>query len=110
MNDPYYTPEKYGLRIVGDVDFSSGCYEFDLTVVWQDVATGDLYYADDAGCSCPSPFEAHGRDDLTLVKHPKELLDHLTERTNEVGSYGNDNAADDVAALLSKVQDARRVS
>lgn len=55
-NDPYNSPKKFGLEIVGETDWSSGCYEFDLTVVWKD-AEGNFYWDDDAGCSCPSPFE-----------------------------------------------------
>jgi hypothetical protein len=48
-------PEKLGLEIVGDADDSEE-YSFDQFVVWKD-ATGQLYYASDSGCSCPTPFE-----------------------------------------------------
>ena len=59
----YYNPERFGLKIVDAVEYGSGCYEFDLLVVWEDEA-GQLYYAEDTGCSCPMEFENTGRDDL----------------------------------------------
>jgi hypothetical protein len=59
----YYDPEKFGLTTVGEVELSSGSYEFDLFVVWQD-STGRYLWGQDSGCSCPSPFESHGVEDL----------------------------------------------
>jgi hypothetical protein len=51
MNNIYYNPEKFGLEIVGEVDFSSGYYEFDLRVVWRKKGTKILLTARDSGCS-----------------------------------------------------------
>lgn len=51
----YYNPEDFGVKQVFDTDKSSGMYQFDQFVIWQGL---DRYYwASDAGCSCPSPFE-----------------------------------------------------
>lgn len=77
----YYNPEKFGLKILGDIDWSSGYYEFDQTVVWQD-EQGQMFYAEDSGCSCPSPFEGVGLDDLTACSFP-ELQAHLEKRLEE---------------------------
>jgi hypothetical protein len=52
----YSSPKTYGLKQVAEVDYSDGCYQFDLRVVWKD-AKGRLWTARDSGCSCPSPFE-----------------------------------------------------
>jgi hypothetical protein len=52
----YYHPEIHGLERVSEVDYSDGCYQFDLRVVWKD-SKGRLWTARDSGCSCPSPFE-----------------------------------------------------
>lgn len=52
----YYSPEKFGLKVVAEIDYSSGDYQFDRRVVWSD-KDGFLYTARDAGCSCPTPFE-----------------------------------------------------
>lgn len=51
---PYYEPAHWGLEIVGVVECDLS-YEFDMFVIWAD---GHRYYwASDAGCSCPVPFE-----------------------------------------------------
>lgn len=54
----YYHPEKFGLSIVGEVDFDSAAedYGFEKLVVWRQVNGAQLYWAGDAGCSCPLPF------------------------------------------------------
>lgn len=56
MSNIYYSPEKFGLEVVADIDKSSGSYEFDTFAIWKDKA-GLYYWDNDAGCSCPSPFE-----------------------------------------------------
>lgn len=53
----YYYPEKCGLEVVGELEYSSGNYEFDTRVVWFHAASGRLLTARDSGCSCPTPFE-----------------------------------------------------
>ncbi len=54
-DNPYYHPEKSGLKILWQID-TGGSYEFDMFVVWQH-QDGTLWYDSDAGCSCPTPFE-----------------------------------------------------
>lgn len=53
----YYHPEVHGLSVFDEVE-TAGSYEFDTTVVWED-AEGNLYWAHDSGCSCPTPFESY---------------------------------------------------
>lgn len=52
----YYNPETLGYEIVEFFDLDDEPYEFDMMVVWRD-PEGNLVYATDSGCSCPSPFE-----------------------------------------------------
>jgi len=54
--NPYYNPEALGLEIVEQLNPYLS-YEFDMVVVWREVESGNLYWAADAGCSCPTPFE-----------------------------------------------------
>jgi hypothetical protein len=54
---PYYNPELWGLKLIGSVERDNAPYQFNLVAVWQDPATGKLYYDFDSGCSCPQPFE-----------------------------------------------------
>lgn len=55
-NSVYGSPEKFGLEVVGHVEDPQACYSFDDLIVWRH-EDGRLFYATDAGCSCPSPFE-----------------------------------------------------
>lgn len=62
----YYNPENFGLTILHNIDHSD-CYEFDTLLIFQH-EDGTLYYAQDSGCSCPTPFEDFNSiSDLTLV-------------------------------------------
>lgn len=113
--NPYYDPEKFGLQIIGEVDYSSGSYEFDLTVVWRDMTSGRLLYADDSGCSCPSPFDQHGIDTMTPAT-PHEVGRHLSDRVDETCRDSTDSHEgclcgenrDKVARLVELVHEAVR--
>ena len=95
MDDVYYHPEKIGLDLIGDVEWSDEPYEFDMTAVWQDPTTRGIYYADDSGCSCPSPFENfHTRDDLTCATKA-QVIAHLRSR----GALKAESLIDRVRAL-----------
>ena len=63
--DVYSAPEKFGLTIVYEEEVG-GAYEFDKFVVWSngDATQPTFFYAMDAGCSCPTPFEGLQPDDL----------------------------------------------
>lgn len=57
MNNPYYEPEDLGLETIGSID-DAGSYEFNTLAAWKDKKTGEVYWQEDAGCSCPTPFES----------------------------------------------------
>lgn len=56
MGNIYYSPQDYGLEIVGEFDWSEPDYSFDMLVVWKE-KRGKYWVGNDSGCSCPSPFE-----------------------------------------------------
>ncbi|MDG4792720.1 hypothetical protein [Micromonospora sp. WMMD1082] len=99
MYELYGSPEKFGLETVGEVDWSSGSYEFDLTVVWRRKSDGAFFFAEDSGCSCPSPFESVGVDDLMPVESLSEFHAHLTKRTG--GNYYD--RSEDTARLVERL-------
>jgi hypothetical protein len=75
--NPYYTPEKFGLKVLGEIDWNDEPYQFDMTTVWVKEGTAQFYWADDAGCSCPIPFEfVESMDDLKSGQF-MDLYDHL---------------------------------
>lgn len=55
MSNVYSQPEKFGLRQIAFIEEELG-YEFNMLVAWID-ESGRIYWASDAGCSCPEPFE-----------------------------------------------------
>jgi len=100
---PRDNPERHGLQIIADVEWSSGSYEFDQTVVWQHLETGQLYIASDSGCSCPSPFESYDSiadlDKTTVHGALTELRDRFEKI--EPGTYHHDCVAADYMAACT---------
>lgn len=45
------------LETIVELNDPNASYDFDTFVVWRHKKTGELYYGQDSGCSCPSPFE-----------------------------------------------------
>ena len=108
MSNVYYSPESYGLRTVGEIEWSEPCYDFNLTVVWQDVTTGAYYYASDSGCSCPSPFEDYDRSNIAHATKMQDLIDGIAAARDEnfYRSQDEDESARvdaQVGTLLSRV-------
>lgn len=99
--DVYYQPEKFDLTIVGEIE-QEPCYSFDKLVVWQH-ADGRLFYADDHGCSCPSPFENY-----TSLESPGEPItpqtwDAFEEYVMDFG-YDGDPPLADKNELINEVR------
>lgn len=100
MSNVYYDPADFGLTTVGEVEWTDESYEFDLTVVWKDV-DGNLYWADDSGCSCPSPFEDFSTIDQLDKGNFFDLVKHLDSRKEKAYSS---HAKDEVVDLLSRLR------
>lgn len=99
----YWNPEDFGLSVVGEIQWTEPCCDFDLTVLWRD-ATGKLYWGDDSGCSCPMPFEAvKSLDDLETGSF-HQFAEHVNARLRAERDSGNDYAAAQVVELLAKVR------
>lgn len=98
--DLYHSPEKANLEIIGSVDWSDGNYCFDLTVVWRHTLTRQFFYAEDSGCSCPSPFEDTQVEDLIPITSLAMFRTHLDERQKHSES---DTSAVDLVTLIEKL-------
>lgn len=86
--DVWSEPEAFGLEIVADFD-GGVAYEFDMVVVWKD-RSGNLYWAADAGCSCPSPFEDYSSiESLTPLKTQRDIAKLETNRVLESGELAD---------------------
>ena len=86
------------MRTVGEIDWSDGIYQFELTATWKD-GDGSFWYAEDSGCSCPSPFENTGIGDLTLIESYAAFQTFLSEHNERYGESRNS----EVVALLEKL-------
>lgn len=56
MGNVYYD-DNLGLTRLDMLEEAGLSYEFHMLGVFQDNKTGRVFYAECAGCSCPSPFE-----------------------------------------------------
>lgn len=83
MPNAYYEPEKLGLKVVAEIEYSDGCYQFDTRVVWKHVPTGNLYTARDCGCSCPTPFEDYNSLESLERFNLRELEDEIASERKD---------------------------
>ena len=86
MPNVYYNPEKFDLEIVACLDEDNLSYEYNTFIVLCHRPSGRLFYADDQGCSCPTPFENYhfkGPDDTNLTEiNPDNFDPFVTEFEN----------------------------
>lgn len=80
--DLYYQPEAFGLTPVGELDDPNADWSFDTFVVWKH-EDGSYYFAQDAGCSCPIPFE-----DYTNLESASKV-ESMEQFESEVKDYFN---------------------
>ena len=101
--DVYNSPSAFGLEILGTVQWTEQSYDFDMTIVLRS-ETGKLYWADDQGCSCPSPFENYTSLDKLYTGTLAELEAHLNDQLDGAGVVKNEwqDPWADVADILHK--------
>ncbi len=90
LENIYDSPSKFRLKIFAEVERELS-YEFSIFVVFQNEA-GELFYAEDEGCSCPAPFENLTMDTLQPIIGAdglKAFFDALNTWRNE--NYDNIN-------------------
>ncbi len=63
-DNPYYSPEKCGLKVIYDID-TADSYEFNMLVIWEKFDDKTIWWDSDSGCSCPTPFEDHSLKEIT---------------------------------------------
>jgi hypothetical protein len=74
----YYNPEQYGLKVVMEFDDPDASYSFDKFVIWMRISDGEIFYGQDSGCSCPSPFEnVSGVESLSRLGDMKSFRDEF---------------------------------
>jgi hypothetical protein len=102
MNNVYYNPENFGLKVIGQYDFSSGSYEFDTRIFWAD-ENGAVYTARDAGCSCPTPFEGYRSvAELERINDIKQFKAEFQKEMEDRSYYDGDSRTQ-ITEVLNKV-------
>lgn len=108
----YYSPEKFGLEIVGDIEWAEPNYSFDFTAVWKK-SRGEYYLASDSGCSCPAPFENYtsvedleGPFDKAGLRSRLDSLIQENKTDGSMYSYGKSEALlrKDARAILDRLK------
>lgn len=86
---PYYRdfkdissdPEYFGLEHVTEFELREPDYSFDTFSLWYHPDECKYYWAEDSGCSCPSPFEDFGcpvtGDETLDDAEVQEVLDKM---------------------------------
>jgi hypothetical protein len=87
MSNVYYSPEDFGLEIVGTLEDEPN-YDFNMVVVWKD-KDGVAYWAHDSGCSCPCPFEDYQTVDSLEVLN-KQSWDGFESACNNLYQVSRD--------------------
>lgn len=81
----YYHPEYWNMKLIGEIEYSGGCYEFTTRIFLLDLVTNKVYTARDSGCSCPTPFEDfYSLDDLSQVT---DISYYRSEINDELKPY-----------------------
>lgn len=103
MSNVYYNPEHFGLEIVAEIEYSSGCYEFDTRVVWKQKSSRKCFTARDSGCSCPTPFEDYHMGNIEPLNFQALRQEVNGELTKE---WGSNITAEQAQDFLAKVRAA----
>ena len=103
MSNVYYNPEHFGLEIVAEIEYSSGCYKFDTRVVWKQKNSRKCFTARDSGCSCPTPFEDYHMGNIEPLNFQVLRQEVNGELTKE---YGSNITAEQAQDFLAKVRAA----
>jgi hypothetical protein len=86
-DSPYGNPEMYGMERVAELEWDNQSYQFDITSVLRRKEDGTLWFCNDSGCSCPSPFE----DDYEWERlfSTEDFQKRYRERTTGDYSWGH---------------------
>jgi hypothetical protein len=101
MDDVYSSPEKFGLTTIAQLDDDLANYSFDMVVAWKH-SDGSIYWGQDSGCSCPSPFEEFTGLEM-LSRAAPDLLDLQQAVENH-----HTHSAEDARRFMEAVRSERQ--
>lgn len=92
-DDVYHQPEKFDLALLVETDDQNASYSFHMVVVWAHRTTGKLYWAEDSGCFCPSPFEGFNNIESVTPLNPQTYGTWIQAMRNSGASLDARNRA-----------------
>jgi hypothetical protein len=102
----YYNPKTFGAEIVGSIDTIGG-YEFCMLAVFRRLEDGAMFWGDDSGCSCVSPFEGATFENLDRITDPKAFALEARKWLRTATCADADDR-DAIERLIRKVRDLAR--
>jgi hypothetical protein len=99
--NPYFYPEKLGLQIVAELQFSYDSHDYDLRVVWKKLDTGKLFTARDSGNSATIRFDEY----QSISKLSRLNFDEL--RREVLGDKSGNFSPEAAQEFLKKARDAK---
>ncbi len=103
MKNIFYNAEKFGLERLGFILYKATENEYDVTAVWRDVITRELFYGDNHGLITDEFFANYGVDSLTKFDTQRELYVHLVVRADRDSVLPFSKLTEDIAELLEMV-------
>ena len=90
-NEEQYYGHYKGFTKLDEIEWDNESYAFNITGIWVRDEDGTVWYADDSGCSCPTPWE--NTTELQRLFNMDPLLERYKgATTNEDGyRYGHVN-------------------
>ena len=84
--DIYNNPKMHNLTQIDGLDEPDMSYSFTMLYAWLH-EDGTVYYAEDSGCSCPSPFEDYtSLDYYNLYNSKHQDMGHLESMVKDFNS------------------------
>lgn len=85
--NPYYDTEELGFKMISfDEDFS---YEYN-TLIFLANGKGQIFTAQDSGCSCPKPFEEYEGETQTDVEQLMERVGSVDQAKRIFNTWNKD--------------------
>lgn len=103
MNNHDHIDDVPELEEIAEIDWDRASWQFNLSRILRHTETGDLYRADDAGCSCPIPFELTTVGDLDVISRVQDWDDYIFEMNGGADAYYDAEARGDLGYNLDPV-------
>lgn len=100
MSNVYYNPEDHELELVSALNQPDMDYSYNTLIVLKHKPTNRLFYAQDSGCSCPTPF-----DDYRFSADESGVINTNLNEITEASKNSFQNAVDEFPVSMEERQE-----